>query len=81
MEKVPTFMANQKSKHMKNFHRLMTVVFCSATLFFFVTAQKDLDLGFGLFMLIVSFIFCCFSIMEEQKEEISRLRNKVGRLK
>jgi hypothetical protein len=62
---------------MKNFNRLVMVVLCCATLFFFVTANTDMDLAFGLCMLEGAVIFMCFSIIEEQKEEISRLRKGI----
>jgi hypothetical protein len=62
---------------MKNLHRFMTVVLCCATLYFFATAEKDLDLVFGLCLLLGAAIFCCFGIMEEQKEEISKLKRRL----
>lgn len=41
----------------------------------FIKAQTDQDfiLGFGL--LLMSIIFMCFMIMEEQKKEVERLRH------
>ena len=43
----------------------------------FIKAQtnQDLILGFGL--LLMAIIFMCFTIMEEQKEEIEQLRYTV----
>lgn len=47
----------------------------------FIKAQNDQDfiLGFGL--LLVSIIFLCFMLLEEQKEEVERLRHTIMKLK
>jgi hypothetical protein len=43
----------------------------------FVRAKTDIELGVGFGVLLMSIIFMCFMIMEEQKEEIERLRHNI----
>lgn len=47
----------------------------------FIKAQTDQDfiLGFGL--LLMAIIFMCFMLLEEQKEEVERLRHTILRMK
>ena len=40
----------------------------------FVHAKTDVELGVGFGVLLMSIIFMCFMLLEEQKEEVERLR-------
>ena len=40
----------------------------------FVKAKNDIDLGIGFGILLMAIIFMCFMLLEEQKEEVERLR-------
>ena len=40
----------------------------------FVRAKNDIDLGIGFGVLLAAIIFMCFMLLEEQKEEVERLR-------
>jgi len=43
----------------------------------FIKAKSDVEIGVGFGVLLMSIIFMCFMIMEEQKSEIERLRVKL----
>ena len=40
----------------------------------FVKAKNNIDLGIGFGILLMAIIFMCFMLLEEQKEEVERLR-------
>lgn len=40
----------------------------------FVKAKNNIDLGIGFGILLAAIIFMCFMLLEEQKEEVERLR-------
>lgn len=58
---------------MKHINRILSVVLSVMTLVLFVTSRVE----FGMLSLLLSIIFACFAILEEQKEEIERLRKKI----
>lgn len=58
---------------MKHVHRILSVVMSVMTLVLFVTSRVE----FGMLSLLLSIIFACFAILEDQKEEIERLRKKI----
>lgn len=43
----------------------------------FIKAQTNTEFGIGFGLLLMSIIFMCFMIMEEQKEEVERLRYQI----
>jgi hypothetical protein len=47
----------------------------------FVKAKTDVEMGVGFGVLLAAIIFMCFMIMEEQKQEIERLRGKLLKAK
>jgi hypothetical protein len=47
----------------------------------FVKAKTDVEMGVGFGVLLAAIIFICFMIMEEQKQEIERLRGKLLKAK
>jgi heme/copper-type cytochrome/quinol oxidase subunit 4 len=40
----------------------------------FVKAKTDVEMGIGFGVLLMAIIFMCFMLLEEQKEEVERLR-------
>ena len=48
-----------------------------AALYCFLTAKSTTYLWMGLVATLASIIFICYMIMEEQKEEVERLRKKI----
>ena len=40
----------------------------------FVKAKTDIEMGVGFGVLLMAIIFMCFMLLEEQKEEVERLR-------
>ena len=40
----------------------------------FVKAKTDVEMGVGFGVLLMAIIFMCFMLLEEQKEEVERLR-------
>ena len=62
---------------MKNFNRALCVIlsFASAYLFWNVSTDKELVIGFV--ALLMAILFFCFSVMDEQKSEIERLRKTI----
>jgi hypothetical protein len=46
----------------------------------FIKAESNNDFIIGFLLLIMSAMFICFMIMEEQKEEIERLRRIISRV-
>lgn len=63
---------------MKVVNGIISVILGIGSLYeMFIKAQTDQDfiLGFGL--LLMAIIFMCFMIMEEQKEEVERLRHQI----
>jgi hypothetical protein len=45
----------------------------------FVHAKTDVELGVGFGVLLMAIIFMCFMLLEEQKEEVERLRQIIIR--
>jgi hypothetical protein len=43
----------------------------------FVKAKSDVEMGVGFGVLLAAIIFMCFMIMEEQKQEVERLRGLI----
>ena len=60
---------------MKVISRVLSVVLGILSVFLFVTSKVDNDLVIGFVVFLGSFIFLCFAIMDEQKEEIERLKH------
>ena len=46
----------------------------------FIKAESNNDFIIGFLLLMMSAMFLCFMIMEEQKEEIERLRRIISRV-
>ena len=46
----------------------------------FIKAESNNDFIIGFLLLMMSAMFICFMIMEEQKEEIERLRRIISRV-
>jgi hypothetical protein len=60
---------------MKVISRVLSVVLGILSVFLFVTSKVDNDIVIGFVVFLGSFIFLCFAIMDEQKEEIERLKH------
>jgi len=43
----------------------------------FVKAKSDVEMGVGFGVLLAAIVFMCFMIMEEQKQEVERLRGLI----
>ena len=61
---------------MKHFHAIMTIILSVAAATILFTANASLDLWMGLVAMLTAIIFMTFTIIEEQRDEIKRLRNK-----
>jgi ribose/xylose/arabinose/galactoside ABC-type transport system permease subunit len=60
---------------MKIVNGIISVVLGLLSLYMmFVKAKNDIDLGIGFGILLMAIIFMCFMLLEEQKEEVERLR-------
>ena len=69
---------HHKIKIMKILNGIISVLLGLGSLYImFVRAKTDIELGVGFGVLLMSIIFMCFMIMEEQKEEIERLRHNI----
>ena len=63
---------------MKIINGIISVVLGFVSLFImFVKAKSDVEMGVGFGVLLVAIVFMCFMIMEEQKEEVERLRGLI----
>jgi hypothetical protein len=63
---------------MKIINGIISVVLGFVSLFImFVKAKSDVEMGVGFGVLLAAIIFMCFMIMEEQKEEVERLRGLI----
>jgi len=45
----------------------------------FIHAKTDVEFGVGFGVLLMAIIFMCFMLLEEQKEEVERLRQIIIR--
>ena len=67
---------------MKLLSGIISVVLGFVSLFImFVKAKSDVEMGVGFGVLLAAIIFIFFMIMEEQKQEIERLRGKLLKAK
>jgi uncharacterized membrane protein HdeD (DUF308 family) len=64
---------------MKIVNGIMSVILGILAVYLFVTAEVDNDIVMGVMVLIGGFLFLCFMIMEEQKEEIEKLRKIINK--
>jgi len=63
---------------MKLLSGIISVVLGFVSLFImFVKAKSDVEMGVGFGVLLAAIIFMCFMIMEEQKQEVERLRGLI----
>jgi hypothetical protein len=63
---------------MKLLSGIISVVLGFVSLFImFVKAKSDVEMGVGFGVLLAAIVFMCFMIMEEQKEEVERLRGLI----
>jgi NO-binding membrane sensor protein with MHYT domain len=73
-----TFTSTKKYKVMKLLSGIISVVLGFVSLFImFVKAKSDVEMGVGFGVLLAAIVFMCFMIMEEQKEEVERLRGLI----
>jgi hypothetical protein len=67
---------------MKVINGIISVLLGLGALYLMLTAKSNLDLTYMFVVLLMSIIFMCFMIIEEQKEEVERLRREMwGRIK
>ena len=67
---------------MKVLNGIISVVLGFVSLFImFVKAKSDVEMGVGFGVLLTAIIFMCFMIMEEQKQEVERLRGLIMKSK
>ena len=67
---------------MKVINGIISVLLGVLALYLMITAKSNLDLTYMFVVLLMSIIFMCFMIIEEQKEEVERLRREMwGRIK
>ena len=67
---------------MKMLNGIISVLLGLGSLYLmFVKAQTDQDLILGFMVLLMSIIFMCFMLMEEQKGEVERLRIQILKMK
>jgi len=63
---------------MKLLSGIISVILGFMSLFImFVKAKTDVEMGVGFGVLLAAIIFMCFMIMEEQKQEVERLRGVI----
>jgi len=63
---------------MKIINGIISVVLGFVSLFImFVKAKSDVEMGVGFGVLLAAIVFMCFMIMEEQKQEVERLRGLI----
>jgi hypothetical protein len=67
---------------MKMLNGIISVLLGLGSLYLmFVKAQTDQDFILGFMVLLMSIIFMCFMLMEEQKGEVERLRIQIMKMK
>lgn len=67
---------------MKMLNGIISVLLGLGSLYLmFVKAQTDQDFILGFMVLLMSIIFMCFMLMEEQKGEVERLRIQILKMK
>jgi len=67
---------------MKMLNGIISVLLGLGSLYLmFVKAQTDQDFILGFMVLLMSIIFMCFMLMEEQKSEVERLRIQILKMK
>ena len=60
---------------MKMLNGIISVLLSLLSLYMmFVKTKNNIDLGIGFGILLMAIIFMCFMLLEEQKEEVERLR-------
>ena len=62
---------------MKVINGIISVLLGIGALYMMLTAKSDLDLIYMFIVLMGSIVFICFMIIEEQKEEVERLRQEM----
>jgi heme/copper-type cytochrome/quinol oxidase subunit 4 len=67
---------------MKIINGIISVLLGILALYLMITAKSNLDLTYMFITLMMSIVFICFMIIEEQKDEVDRLRREMwGRIK
>ncbi len=66
---------------MKIVNGIISVVLGVLALYLMFTAKTNLDLTFMFITLLMAVVFLCFVIIEEQKEEISNIKQLLYKLK
>jgi cell division protein FtsW (lipid II flippase) len=62
---------------MKVLNGIISVLLGVLALYLMFTSKSNLDLIYMFIVLMGSIVFMCFMIMEEQKQEVERLRQKI----
>lgn len=62
---------------MKVVNGIISVLLGIGSLYMMFKAKTDAEFGIGFGILLMSIIFMCFMIIEEQKEEVERLRYQI----
>ena len=62
---------------MKIVNGIISVLLGVLALYLMFTSKSNLDLVYMFIVLMGAIVFMCFMIMEEQKEEVERLRRKI----
>ena len=62
---------------MKIINGILSTVLSIIALYLMFTAKTNIDLVYGFGALLISIIFMCFMIIEEQKQEVERLRKQI----
>jgi uncharacterized membrane protein HdeD (DUF308 family) len=67
---------------MKIVNGIISVLLGILALYLMITAKSNLDLTYMFITLMMSIVFMCFMIIEEQKQEIERMRQTIwGQIK
>jgi uncharacterized membrane protein HdeD (DUF308 family) len=67
---------------MKIVNGIISVLLGILALYLMITAKSNLDLTYMFIVLMMSIVFMCFMIIEEQKQEIERMRQTIwGQIK
>jgi uncharacterized membrane protein HdeD (DUF308 family) len=64
---------------MKIVNGIISIILGIISVYLFVTAEVNNDIVIGVMVLISGFLFLCFMIMDEQKEEIEKLRKIINK--
>jgi heme/copper-type cytochrome/quinol oxidase subunit 4 len=62
---------------MKIVNGIISVLLGVLALYLMFTAQSNQDLTYMFIVLMMAIVFMCFVIMEEQKQEVERLRRQI----